>query len=282
MAVPVAHDVLPRPRADRDRHRPPQGQRQRDRRPPVRQRRSAARRAASRSSTWASTLGAFVAPLVCGYLGQRVNWHVGFAAAGVGMVLGLVQYALGRKYLGEAGSIPPIPDRPTAFAEQKRQATRWLGRRRRRCWSCSGSACTRAHSGHGETDRRRRRLSCCSVVSVGFFAWVFLSGGWTRVERNHLIVIGVLFVGYALFCVRVRAGRFHAQPLRRPQHATTRCSAGASRAAGSSRSTRCSSSCSRRCSPGSGSALATTRQGARRAVQVRHRACCSSGSDSPC
>src|SRR4026207_495385 len=33
---------------------------------------------------------AFVAPLVCGYLGQRVSWHVGFAAAGVGMVLGLI------------------------------------------------------------------------------------------------------------------------------------------------------------------------------------------------
>src|SRR5438874_814269 len=47
--------------------------------------------------------GAFVAPLICGYLGQRVSWHVGFASAGVGMVLGLVQYALGRKYLGDAG-----------------------------------------------------------------------------------------------------------------------------------------------------------------------------------
>ena len=30
-------------------------------------------------------LGAFIAPLVCGYLGQSVNWHIGFAAAGVGM-----------------------------------------------------------------------------------------------------------------------------------------------------------------------------------------------------
>ena len=45
-------------------------------------------------------LGAFLAPLVCGYLGQRVNWHLGFAAAGVGMVLGLVQYVLGDRYLG--------------------------------------------------------------------------------------------------------------------------------------------------------------------------------------
>ncbi|HZA50704.1 MAG TPA: peptide MFS transporter, partial [Myxococcaceae bacterium] len=34
-------------------------------------------------------LGAFVAPLVCGYLGQRIDWHLGFAAAGVGMLLGL-------------------------------------------------------------------------------------------------------------------------------------------------------------------------------------------------
>src|SRR6188474_2139067 len=67
--------------------------------------------------------GAFVAPLVCGYLGQRVSWHVGFAAAGVGMVLGLVQYALGRKYLGDAGLYPAHPGSPEAFTRQKRDAT---------------------------------------------------------------------------------------------------------------------------------------------------------------
>ncbi len=44
-------------------------------------------------------LGAFIAPLICGPLGQRINWHLGFACAGVGMVLGLIQYAAGRKYL---------------------------------------------------------------------------------------------------------------------------------------------------------------------------------------
>jgi POT family proton-dependent oligopeptide transporter len=44
-------------------------------------------------------LGAFIAPLVTGWLGQKVNWHFGFAAAGVGMVLGLIQYTAGRKYL---------------------------------------------------------------------------------------------------------------------------------------------------------------------------------------
>src|SRR5436190_16928072 len=40
-------------------------------------------------------LGAFLAPIVCGYLGQKVDWHLGFAAAGVGMVLGLIQYTAG-------------------------------------------------------------------------------------------------------------------------------------------------------------------------------------------
>ncbi len=44
-------------------------------------------------------LGAMIAPLVCGWLGQRVDWHLGFGAAGVGMVLGLTQYVIGRKHV---------------------------------------------------------------------------------------------------------------------------------------------------------------------------------------
>jgi POT family proton-dependent oligopeptide transporter len=44
-------------------------------------------------------LGAFLSPLICGTLGQRVGWHYGFAAAGVGMVLGLLVYHFGRHTL---------------------------------------------------------------------------------------------------------------------------------------------------------------------------------------
>jgi POT family proton-dependent oligopeptide transporter len=40
-------------------------------------------------------LGAFFSPLVCGTLGETVGWHYGFAAAGVGMMIGLVTYWLG-------------------------------------------------------------------------------------------------------------------------------------------------------------------------------------------
>ena len=47
-------------------------------------------------------LGAFIAPLVCGTLGQRVGWHWGFGAAGIGMTVGVIQYALGRRHLEAA------------------------------------------------------------------------------------------------------------------------------------------------------------------------------------
>ena len=47
-------------------------------------------------------VGAMVAPLVCGTLGQRVGWHWGFGAAGVGMTLGVIQYVLGRARLRSA------------------------------------------------------------------------------------------------------------------------------------------------------------------------------------
>jgi POT family proton-dependent oligopeptide transporter len=46
-------------------------------------------------------LGAFFSPLVCGTLGQTVGWHYGFGAAGVGMIIGLVIYLSGQKYLVE-------------------------------------------------------------------------------------------------------------------------------------------------------------------------------------
>jgi proton-dependent oligopeptide transporter, POT family len=50
--------------------------------------------------------GAAIAPIITGYLGQRVDWHYGFGVAGLGMVLGLIQYKLTEKNLGSAGDEP--------------------------------------------------------------------------------------------------------------------------------------------------------------------------------
>ncbi len=54
-------------------------------------------------------LGAFVATLVCGYLGETYGWAYGFGLAGIGMMLGLFTFLRGQKYLyGHAE--PPDPE----------------------------------------------------------------------------------------------------------------------------------------------------------------------------
>jgi len=55
-------------------------------------------------------LGGFLAPLVCGTLGEVYGWHWGFAAAGFGMLLSLAIYLAGRRYL------PPEPARGAAMS----------------------------------------------------------------------------------------------------------------------------------------------------------------------
>lgn len=55
-------------------------------------------------------LGAFLAPLVCGTLGELYGWHYGFGAAGIGMCLGLAVYLAGSRYL------PPEPPRAARTA----------------------------------------------------------------------------------------------------------------------------------------------------------------------
>lgn len=62
-------------------------------------------------------LGAFFAPLVCGALGQTMGWHYGFAAAGVGMILGLAQYMVGKGHL--KGAIESLEKRAK---EEKRKS----------------------------------------------------------------------------------------------------------------------------------------------------------------
>ncbi|MEO6256760.1 MAG: peptide MFS transporter [Sphingomicrobium sp.] len=55
-------------------------------------------------------VGGFLAPLVCGTLGEMYGWHYGFGAAGIGMVAGLLIYLWGGRYLP--------PETPRADPEQ--------------------------------------------------------------------------------------------------------------------------------------------------------------------
>ena len=55
-------------------------------------------------------VGGLAGPIICGYLGESVNWHLGFSAAGIGMALGVAQYVWGWRHLGGAGTLRAKPD----------------------------------------------------------------------------------------------------------------------------------------------------------------------------
>ena len=57
-------------------------------------------------------LGGLLAPLVCGTLGELYGWHWGFAAAGVGMAIGLIIYCCNLRLL------PPEPVRGAAAVQE--------------------------------------------------------------------------------------------------------------------------------------------------------------------
>ena len=65
-------------------------------------------------------LGAFFGPLITGWLGEGYHWHWGFGAAGVGMVLGLIQFRLGQRHLGDAGHLrtEKSPDEIAALSKK--------------------------------------------------------------------------------------------------------------------------------------------------------------------
>lgn len=143
-------------------------------------------------------LGAFIAPLICGYLGQQVDWHLGFGAAGAGMTLGVVQYLLGSKYLGEAGLRPAPAASPAAFVQLRNRVV--LG----------AVILIVAIAAFGYATYSRVLPITINQVADGagyflliatvlFFGWLFTSSGWTTQERKQLYAIGVFFLAAALF-----------------------------------------------------------------------------------
>lgn len=137
-------------------------------------------------------LGAFIGPLVCSALGEKVNWHYGFAAAGVGMVLGLVQFGITRNHLGEAGREPA-----------HRSDT--VGRD----WmliggvSVAGAVVVGLALAGGLVINpvllAKGAAYVITMLAVLYFAWVFQFGKLTGVEIRRVAVIAILFVASALF-----------------------------------------------------------------------------------
>ncbi|MFD7922672.1 peptide MFS transporter [Streptomyces sp. NPDC059740] len=142
----------------------------------------------------AINIGAFLGPLVAGWLGQREGWHWGFSAAAVGMTLGLVQYVLGRRHLpGHRKAARALPS-PAA-----RRTVRLLG---------GGlvllAVVLAALSATGvlTTERFVDALTVVAVAApVAYFAVMFKSPRTTPQERGRLRPYVVLFAASCVFNV---------------------------------------------------------------------------------
>ncbi|WP_055588913.1 peptide MFS transporter [Streptacidiphilus griseoplanus] len=112
-------------------------------------------------------IGAFVAPLTIGTVGEQVNWHLGFALAGVGMALGLLQYLLGSRHLSRRSDAVPAP----LTAPERRSLLRKAG-----FWS---------------------------LLAVVFYGVVVVSGHFTiNWAMWPLIVAGLAFPAYYLLRIK--------------------------------------------------------------------------------
>jgi len=143
-------------------------------------------------------LGAFIAPLVTSYLGQRIDWHLGFTVAGIGMVLGLVQYVLGGRYLGDAGLHPSPAQSPAADRRLRQRTKLWGG------IAFALLVLFAAGMYTGAIPITAKQIADAAGVSlvgltVAFFLWLFLSGEWTSAERKRLYAILALFLAATLF-----------------------------------------------------------------------------------
>jgi proton-dependent oligopeptide transporter, POT family len=157
--------------------------------------------------------GAFVAPLITGWLAQsetfkgflasaglspETSWHWGFGAAAVGMFFGLVQYLLGGKYLSEDGRRPIRPSDPAEAARLDRQVR--VGGLVIGAVVLLVVVLLASGTVSIDPDAVSRGFKwVLFAITLGFFAWLLSSRQWTTAERKRLVVVAVLFVAATIF-----------------------------------------------------------------------------------
>jgi POT family proton-dependent oligopeptide transporter len=142
-------------------------------------------------------LGAFLGPLVTGWLGEGHNWHWGFGAAGVGMILGLVQYRAGMKYLGDTG-LPKMKDSAEVLAKRSQTFFTIVGV----SLLAAGAFVYLVYSGTIPiTITQVAKGLGYTVLAMVFvyFAYVWIAGGHTPDENKKMGVIFWLFILVAIF-----------------------------------------------------------------------------------
>lgn len=140
-------------------------------------------------------MGAFLGPLICGYLGEEVNWHAGFGASGVGMLFGVFQYRFSANRLGEAGLHSSAPKVDSAGMDK--------------AWYPVIGGClivvmvvVLGLTGTLKFNALALAQNTTFVIvglAFAFFVYIFAFGKLTPTERNHTFVIVVLFITSAVF-----------------------------------------------------------------------------------
>jgi POT family proton-dependent oligopeptide transporter len=144
-------------------------------------------------------VGAFFGQIVTGYLGEKIGWHFGFGAAGVGMLLGLAWYALwAKRTLGGIGVAPTRHPDPAVQARQHRNDVTVLAAG----LIIVAAVVVLAAFGVITIDAHAIGEKMAYVLvglAVVFFAYLFIAGGLTGDEKKRCAVIFVLFVFAAAF-----------------------------------------------------------------------------------
>jgi proton-dependent oligopeptide transporter, POT family len=150
-------------------------------------------------------LGALISPLICGYVGERINWRLGFGIAGLGMLVGVVQYLMGSRHLGSAGLHPVPPASPEAGKRLKRNVALVavasaivLG-----AIGLLGTSGLMVLTAEGVSAALGVVLI---LVSAGIFGWLLLGPGWSTAERKRSGAMLVLFVSSAVFWAAYEQG----------------------------------------------------------------------------
>ena len=143
-------------------------------------------------------IGALIAPLICGYVGEKINWRYGFGLAGIGMTCGLIQFVLGWKHLGEAGKYAATVNDPAQMASDRKLFFRVLTGVVALLVVLGGLTWSGVlpMSAEGLADVMGYVLLAVVVI---FFAWLLFTGDWTPVERKRFVAIFVLFLAATLF-----------------------------------------------------------------------------------
>jgi POT family proton-dependent oligopeptide transporter len=137
--------------------------------------------------------GALIAPLVTGLLGERVGWHWGFGAAGVGMIIGLITYRL-----RAPETLGPIGLTPSAGPEEQRRVKMISLAGLAAILAVVGAAMAGVFTVNAVAIAATTTNITLTVVAV-YFLYLLFIGANNNDERKRFAVIMVLFVFAVIF-----------------------------------------------------------------------------------